>query len=248
MSTSVILFTIIGILCILYGIMVLMIRSGTTFFVVWFALGAFFLLLGFLVHNHLLEKLPKILRTLLLIAICAGILMLAVCEGFVLRGFGSRAPAGLDYLIVLGAQVREDGPSAVLKYRLDAAAQYLQENNSTVCIVTGGKGAAEPFPEGQGMKDYLVKSGIPEDRIIVEDRALNTVQNIQYSMALMSSPNAPTAIVTNNFHVTRGLALARGQGLTDVYAIAAPSDPLFLPNNMLREFFGLTKDFLLGNL
>ena len=248
MSTSVILFTVIGILCILYGIMVLMIRSGTTFFVVWFALGAFFLLLGFLVHNHLLEKLPKILRTLLLIAICAGILVLAVCEGFVLRGFSSRAPAGLDYLIVLGAQVREDGPSAVLKYRLDAAAQYLQENNSTVCIVTGGKGAAEPFPEGQGMKDYLVKSGIPEDRIIVEDRALNTVQNIQYSMALMSSPNAPTAIVTNNFHVTRGLALARGQGLTDVYAIAAPSDPLFLPNNMLREFFGLTKDFLLGNL
>ena len=248
MSLSVILFTITGILCVLYGIMVLMIRSGTTFFVVWFALGAFFLLLGFLNRNHLLEKLPKILRTLLLIAICAGILMLAVCEGFVLRGFGSRAPAGLDYLIVLGAQVREDGPSAVLKYRLDAAAQYLQENNSTVCIVTGGKGAAEPFPEGQGMKDYLVKSGIPEDRIIVEDRALNTVQNIQYSMALMSSPNAPTAIVTNNFHVTRGLALARGQGLTDVYAIAAPSDPLFLPNNMLREFFGLTKDFLLGNL
>ena len=248
MSTSVILFTIIGILCILYGIMVLMIRSGTTFFVVWFALGAFFLLLGFLVHNHLLEKLPKILRTLLLIAICAGILVLAVCEGFVLRGFSSRAPAGLDYLIVLGAQVREDGPSAVLKYRLDAAVQYLQENNSTICIVTGGKGAAEPFPEGQGMKDYLVKAGIPEDRIIVEDRALNTVQNIQYSMALMSSPNAPTAIVTNNFHVTRGLALARGQGLTDVYAIAAPSDPLFLPNNMLREFFGLTKDFLLGNL
>lgn len=248
MSTSVILFTIIGILCILYGIMVLMIRSGTTFFVVWFALGAFFLLLGFLVHNHLLEKLPKILRTLLLIAICAGILMLAVCEGFVLCGFSSRAPAGLDYLIVLGAQVREDGPSAVLKYRLDAAVQYLQENNPTICIVTGGKGAAEPFPEGQGMKDYLVKAGIPEDRIIVEDRALNTVQNIQYSMALMSSPNAPTAIVTNNFHVTRGLALARGQGLTDVYAIAAPSDPLFLPNNMLREFFGLTKDFLLGNL
>ena len=248
MSTSVILFTIIGILCILYGIMVLMIRSGTTFFVVWFALGAFFLLLGFLVHNHLLEKLPKILRTLLLIAICAGILVLAVCEGFVLRGFSSRAPAGLDYLIVLGAQVREDGPSAVLKYRLDAAVQYLQENNSTICIVTGGKGAAEPFPEGQGMKDYLVKAGIPEDRIIVEDRALNTVQNIQYSMALMPSPDVPTAIVTNNFHVTRGLALARKQGLTNVYAIAAPSDLLFLPNNMLREFFGLTKDFLLGNL
>lgn len=248
MSFKVILFVLFGILCILYGIMVLMIRSGTHFFAVWFALGAFFLLLGFLLQNHLLERIPKILRTVLLIAICAGVLMLAVCEGFVLRGFGSHAPAGLDYLIVLGAQVREDGPSAVLKYRLDAAADYLRDNSSTICIVTGGKGAAEPFSEGRGMKEYLVAAGIPESRIIVEDRALNTVQNIRYSKALMSSPDASTALVTNNFHVTRGLALARKQGLTNVCAIAAPSDPLFLPNNMLREFFGLTKDFLLGNL
>ena len=98
------------------------------------------------------------------------------------------------------------------------------------------------------MKQYLVSVGIPEARIIVEDKALNTVQNIQYSKALMSSPDAPTAIATNNFHVTRALALARGQGLTNVYAIAAPSNPLYLPNNMFREFFGLTKDFLMGNL
>ena len=98
------------------------------------------------------------------------------------------------------------------------------------------------------MKEYLVQAGIPTDRILVEDKALNTVQNIQYSKALMSSPDRPTAIVTNNFHVTRGLALARRQGLTNVYAIAAPSNPFYLPNNMFREFFGLTKDFLLGNI
>lgn len=248
MSLASILFIIIGILCALYGIMVFMIRSGTVFFAVWFVLGAFFLLLGFLINAHYFETLPKILRALLLAAACAGILMLSVCEGFVLRGFGSRAPAGLDYLIVLGAQVREDGPSAVLKYRLDAAARYMRDNHSTLCIVTGGKGSSEPFPEGDGMKEYLVKSGIPADRIIVENQACNTVQNIRYSKALMSSPNASAAIVTNNFHVTRGLALAKKQGLTNVYAIAAPSDPLFLPNNMLREFFGMTKDFFQGNL
>ena len=136
----------------------------------------------------------------------------------------------------------------MLKYRLDAAAQYLKENNSTVCIVTGGQGPNEPFPEGQGMKEYLVKAGIPADRILVEDQASNTVENIRYSKALMSSPDASAAIVTNDFHVTRGLALARKQGLTNVYAVAAPSNPLYYPNNMLREFFGLTKDFLKGNI
>ena len=133
MSISVILFMIIGVLCTLYGIMILLIHSGTAFYAVWFALAAFFLILAFLIHSHSIEKIPKMLRTILLIVICAGALMIAVCEGFVLRGFGSRAPANLDYLIVLGAQVREDGPSVVLKYRLDAAAQYLKENNSTVC-------------------------------------------------------------------------------------------------------------------
>ena len=243
MTFPAILFMIIGILCVLYGIAVFLIRSGTMFYAVWLALGACFLLLGFLARIRFYDRLPKILKALLLIAAAAVILLFIICEGFVLRGFGSRAPEGLDYLIVLGAQVREDGPSAVLKYRLDAAVDYLKENESTLCIVTGGKGEGEPLTEGEGMKQYLTAQGIDPARILVEDQARNTVQNIQFSKQLMS-----TALVTNNFHVTRATALARKQGLTNVYAIAAPSDPVYLPNNMFREFFGLTKDFLAGNL
>ena len=137
------------------------------------------------------------------------------------------------------------GDTEVLKSKIQ---DYLRENPSTLCIVTGGQGATEPVSEGEGMRDYLLSQGIAGSRILVEDKALNTVQNINLSKRLMSSPDAPAALVTNNFHVSRALALARKQGLTDVYAIAAPSDPLFLPNNMFREFFGFTKDFLQGNL
>ncbi len=261
MTFPAILFTIIGILCVLYGIAVFLIRSGTMFYAVWLALGTCFLLMSFLIRIRFFDKLPKIARALLLIAAASVIVLFLICEGFVLRGFGSRAPEGLDYLIVLGAQVREDGPSAVLKYRLDAAVDYLKENESTLCIVTGGKGESEPLcivtggkgeseplTEGEGMKQYLTAQGIDPARILVEDQARNTVQNIQFSKQLMTSPGASTALVTNNFHVTRATALARKQGLTNVYAIAAPSDPVYLPNNMFREFFGLTKDFLAGNL
>ena len=262
MTFPAILFMIIGILCVLYGIAVFLIRSGTMFYAVWLALGTCFLLMSFLIRIRFtcfllmsflirirfFDKLPKIARALLLIAAAAVIVLFLICEGFVLRGFGSRAPEGLDYLIVLGAQVREDGPSAVLKYRLDAAADYMKGNGSTLCIVTGGKGESEPLTEGEGMKQYLTAQGIDPARILVEDQARNTVQNIQFSKQLMTSPSASTALVTNNFHVTRATALARKQGLTNVYAIAAPSDPVYLPNNMFREFFGLTKDFLAGNL
>ena len=248
MTITALLLAAAGILCILYGIMVFLIRSGTMFFAVWLALGGFLLLLGALTQAGFWAAIPKIARSLLFGVIALGLLALLVCEAFVLGGFGASAPAGLDYLIVLGAQVREDGPSRVLQYRLDAAADYLRENPSTLCIVTGGRGATEPVSEGEGMRDYLLSQGIAGSRILVEDKALNTVQNINLSKRLMSSPDAPAALVTNNFHVSRALALARKQGLTDVYAIAAPSDPLFLPNNMFREFFGFTKDFLQGNL
>ena len=238
MSLPAILLYIIGLLCVLYGTMVFLIRSGTMFFAVWIAMGAGFILLGALTQISFWGRLSQTARTLLLAAAIAAFLLIAVCEGFVLSGFGRRAPAGLDYLIVLGAQVREDGPSAVLRYRLD----------ETVCIVTGGQGSAEPIAEGISMRDCLVGQGIDASRILVEDKARNTIQNILFSKSLMSSPDASCGIVTNNFHVARAMALARKQGLTDIYAIAASSDLLFLPNNMFREVFGLTKDFLAGNL
>ena len=248
MSLPAILLYIIGLLCVLYGTMVFLIRSGTMFFAVWIAMGAGFILLGALTQIGFWGRLSQTARTLLLAAAIVAFLLIAVCEGFVLSGFSRRAPAGLDYLIVLGAQVREDGPSAVLRYRLDEAASYMRENRGTVCIVTGGQGAAEPIAEGISRRDYLVGQGIDASRILVEDKALNTIQNILFSMPLMSSTDASCGIVTNNFHVARAMALARKQGLTDIYAIAAPSDLLFLPNNMFREVFGLTKDFLAGNL
>lgn len=248
MSLPVILSLIIGILCLLYGIMVLMVRSGTMFFAVWLMLGGFFVLLGFLLQVRFFDKIPPALRLLFAGGGVLAVLYAMICAGFVLRGFGSHAPDGLDYLIVLGAQVREDGPSAVLRYRLDAAADYMEKNADTICIVSGGKGHNEPYAEGTAMKEYLAAKGIDPARILVEDRSHNTVQNIQFSKKLMASPDAPTAIVTNNFHVTRAMALARKQGLTNVFAIAAPSDLLFLPNNVFREFFGLAKDFAAGNL
>ena len=248
MSLPVILLYIIGLLCVLYGTMVFLIRSGTMFFAVWIVMGAGFVLLGALTQIGFWGRLSHIVRALLLAAAIAAFLLFAVCEGFVLSGFGSRAPAGLDYLIVLGAQVREDGPSVVLRYRLDEAAAYMRENKDTVCIVTGGQGVTEPVAEGISMRDYLVGQGIDASRILVEDRAGNTVENILFSKPLMSSADVSCGIVTNNFHIARAMALARKQGLTNVYAIATPSDPLFLPNNMFREMFGFTKDFLAGNL
>jgi uncharacterized SAM-binding protein YcdF (DUF218 family) len=55
---------------------------------------------------------------------------------------------------------------------------------------------------------------------------------------------ATVGIVTNNFHVFRAVQTAKREGLENVCGIAADTTKLYLPNNMLREFFGEVK-FLL---
>ena len=240
--------TILGIACVVYGFCILAVGSGTMFFAVWFGIAALFFVVAAGIHFEWIERVPMAAKWAGAVALAAVVAVCAVETAFIAGSFNAVGKPGLDYIIVLGAQVKEEGPSIVLRYRLDAAADYLRENPETQCIVTGGQGANEPFTEAEGMRDYLVNIGIDESRIILEPRALNTQQNIAYSKALMDSPEASVGIVTNNFHVFRGVGLAKKQGLTDTCGIAAPSNPLYLPNNVLREYVGITKDFLAGNL
>jgi len=238
---------VLGVVCALYGVAIFAAASGTPFFAVWFGIAAIFIALGWVVQAGYWDSLNVVLKRAVQLAGCAVLALVLVTQGLALSAFSQKGESDLDWIVVLGAQVRADGPSIVLRYRLDAAYDYLVENPDTRCIVTGTKGANEPVAEGVAMADYLVARGIDPDRIVIEDRATNTTENIAYSMAFLDPENDRVGIVTNNFHLFRGLAIARGAGLKHVFGIAAGSSPFFLPNNMLRETFGITKDFLAGH-
>ena len=244
---------VLGLIFIIYGVVIRMAGSGTGFFMVWFGAGAVCMMHAVISKTLGWQYVPKGLRIVSFAVSAALILLFVVVEGLILSGFRQHGERGLDYIIILGAQIYESGPSIVLKYRLDTVAEYLTDNPQTICIVTGGQGYNEPWSEAQGMCEYLVKQGISDERIILEERARNTTQNIIYSLVLLDDRGIDlreknVGIVTNDFHVFRGLSIAKKQGMTRVCGIAAGSRPLYLPNNMLREFFGVCKDRLLGNL
>lgn len=239
---------ICSLFCFGYCLLILSIRSGTHFYLVWAAGCLFFIGLAFFLHFDMWHKMPSALQKIMICAILVGVILFAVVEGCIISGFGAKGEENLDYIIVLGAQVKQNGPSAALKYRLDKAYDYLIENENTICIVSGGQGANEPFTEAQGMYDYLIAKGIEPQRIIMEDKAVNTTQNIAFSAEFLDKENDKVGIVTNNFHVFRGVGLAKHQGFTNVCGVAAHSDIFFLANNMVREFAGVMKDLLCGNL
>lgn len=239
---------IVGIACIVYGIAVMAVWSGTWFFAVWYALGAGFLAAAWFVQAGLWEHLPELARRTVEVACCAVLAVIAVFGALSISGFGQRGESDLDYIIVLGAQVRADGPSQVLRYRLDTAYDYLMANPETVCIVSGGQGPGEPLPEAQVMGDYLEGRGIDSARIVREPESHTTAENIENSMALIDPERNRVGIVTNDFHVYRGVGIARKKGLDNACGIASPSATFYLPNNLLRESLCIAKEYATGNL
>lgn len=237
------IFTVLAVLCVVYSGMVLATGSGTSFFLVWIGLAVLFFLFGYSVWKSFWKKVPRLVKGICIAVVAVGFTAFFIVEGCIISQMHEKGEAELDYIIVLGAQVRESGPSAALKYRLDEAVEYLEDNPKTICIVSGGQGANEPYSEAEGMAQYLKEQGIDASRIVLEDKSLNTEQNMKYSKALIKD-GASVGIITNDFHLFRAKQIARKYGLDNVCGIAAKSTPVYLPNNMLREFLAEIK-FLL---
>lgn len=244
---SLILF-MISILFFLYGIVIFSVHSGTYMYFVWFFLGLIFLLLGLITFFDKWKTVPKALKAILAVCFTLFGLLIVVTWSLMIPHFFDRGEKNADAVIVLGAQVKTTGPSTILKYRLDIAIDYLNENPSAVCIVSGYRGKTEPFSEAKGMKDYLVKQGISEERVIMEDKSKNSSKNLEYSKKLLPSEDASVVLVTNNTHMYRALAIARKKGYKNISGLSAETPRLFLLNNMLYESMSIVKNTVLRNM
>lgn len=238
----------LGVLCLLYCAAIALSGFGTKFFLIWGALGTASLLLGLLLYRReIVKAMPGWLKAAAVGSFCVGLLVFCAVEGMILSCFGAAAQPGADYCIILGAQWKAEGPSEVLRKRLDKAIEYLRANPDTVAVVSGGQGSNETVSEAAGMRQYLLDAGIGEERILLEDRSSNTRENLAFSAGLLEKKDARVVVVTNNFHIFRALGIARKQGYR-VEGLAADSTVWMLPNNLLREFLGVLKDFAVGNL
>lgn len=242
---------VIGIISLLYyGVIVNYAGFQSSFAWLWLLAGvgcilAFIVMRLMIIHGI---KLGKPLYILAIAAFVIGFSIFAFVEGMIVYHENKGADPGIDYIIVLGAQVRGDRITRSLKERLDKAITYLKENPSTIAIVSGGRGKGENLTEAEAMKRYLTEHNIAGSRIIKEDKSTNTNENILYSKEFITKPDAKVAVVTNGFHVFRAKSIAKKQGLTEIQGLSAPSDPVLFVNYYVREFFGVLKDWIFGNL
>lgn len=154
----------------------------------------------------------------------------------------SQTPAKNATAVVLGAQVKNSGPSLILRGRINAAYKYLDSNKSTAAVLSGGQGKDEPKSEAQSMFDELKTKGIDEKRLYKEEKAVNTTENLEYSMNIIKdcNLNENIAIVSDGFHQLRARIIASQIGIKgNVGAVNSDTPPLYIPTYAVREWFAL---------
>ena len=246
--------------CVIYYV-VIVIYSGftTSFSFIWmvFAAACLLLALGWEYYMKHKDRVPLWLPVSVITFCCTGILVFSMVEILIFTGVASRDTSNLDYLIVLGARVKEDGLSKSLKSRLDKAIEYLEENPGTVLVLSGGQGEEEPVTEASAMRDYLVFNGVREQQMILETRSFSTVENIAYSRIAIEEPGTyeeipdkpiRIGVLTSDFHVFRAEQIAKKWGIPDIYGISSESDPVLLVHFCVRECAAILKDKLVGNM
>ena len=74
-----------------------------------------------------------------------------------------------------------------------------------IFVASGGKGEDESISEAEAMKKYLQDNDINEENIIVENKSINTFQNMKFSKEKIDRINKDGKIIfsTTNYHVFR---------------------------------------------
>jgi len=156
-----------------------------------------------------------------------------------------------DYILILGCQIRKDGTlTPLLQSRADRALDFGKMQKEAAgkdikYVPSGGQGRDEVMAEADAIKEYLLSRGIPEDRIIAENKSLNTIENIRNSMNLIKEDfdgeNPEAAFSTTNYHVFRSGMIASQQGFK-LEGIGSKTKSYFWINAFVREYIAMLSE------
>ncbi|WP_119327150.1 YdcF family protein [Companilactobacillus musae] len=152
-----------------------------------------------------------------------------------------KAMQGTDFLLVLGNKCSTNRVPPILAGRLDKTIElYSDFEKKPKIIVSGGKSSVKISAEADLMKKYLLDRGIPEEMIYIEDKSLNTIQNLEFSAIKIrdiwqKSGRPRVIIVTSDYHIPRTKLQAKRLGLKVQFSAAKTVRMLKWPA-MFREF------------
>jgi uncharacterized SAM-binding protein YcdF (DUF218 family) len=201
-------------------------------------IGVLIIIISFKVNLivNLFKKFKKIVQYLLIALLVCFILTVVIILSLILFNMRNTSKPGADYVIVLGCQVAGEYASLPLLSRGYTAVRYLNKNPETKVILTGGQGPGENIPEAESLKRLLLENKIDKERIFLEDKSTNTMENFIFSDKLYNLSGKNIVIVTSDYHMFRALSLAKKLKYSNVSGLPSRSQKSILPAFLLREY------------
>jgi uncharacterized SAM-binding protein YcdF (DUF218 family) len=135
-------------------------------------------------------------------------------------------------VVVLGAAQYDGRPSAVLRARLDHAADLWHKGIAPVVVVTGGKAEGDRFTESQAGANYLHTKGVPDEAILREATGRSSWESLSSAARFLRQRGiSDVVLVSDPFHAARIHGIAAELGLS-----SATSPTRTSPIKGLSEF------------
>jgi uncharacterized SAM-binding protein YcdF (DUF218 family) len=123
-------------------------------------------------------------------------------------------------IVIFGAAVRPGGqPSMTLCRRVEAALACARQFGDPIFLPTGGVGRYGPS-EASVMAGLLRQSGVPRDRILLEESGTDTLSSVRAVARMLrdrivtEAPGMPLFVATHGYHLPRCLMLLKLAGIT----------------------------------
>ena len=152
----------------------------------------------------------------------------------------------IDYVLVLGCGVREDGsPSHMLSERLKAGADIFKslDESKNAKLLLSGDNSGESYNELAAMKRVSIENGVDESDMEIDNIGFSTYESMYNAKTVYDAKKI--IIITQPYHMYRALYIAKSLGM-EAYGVTAYLP--FYPQQIgwsLREVLARNKDFLL---
>ena len=190
------------------------------------------------------------LKRIVAVLTCIGLVYFCIVEVFICSNCRTDKDSQRGYIITLGAAVHGSVPSLALTHRIQATYDYLIKYPDSIAVVSGGQGSGEDISEAQCMYDWLTERGIAPERIIIEDKSTSTIENLKFSLQLIKENGGSAddiAIVSSPYHLYRAKTMAKSLGIDAAGVACVFGYPIFTLGMFIREAFGVTHLWILGN-
>ena len=190
------------------------------------------------------------LRFAMTILLIIGLICFLAAEIPVLLHARSDEDTSAPYLIVCGAGVNGSVPSRSLTDRLREAAVWLEDNPQGMAVLSGAQGRGEDLTEAQAMFLWLTERGVDPDRLLLEEHAFSSYENIANSLDLIAARDgaAPehVAILSAEYHLYRLSRMAADLGCRASLVAARTTKVSLFVNYAIREAFAMWKLWIFG--